>query len=212
MGFAATADGPRPAWALALVAAAACTVVGKYEPERFADWRIAADMKLAGCAAVRTAPEDDALVYRGRPSGVVGSAVTLEVPLGKITREAARRVFGDLFLGGAVAAPVSPGEAPCAVAITPRATRFEWSYPGLGTPLLEVSVAVLARDASGRVLVERSYDSGPVRGEATGGARAVVAATHVALQALMLRAAEDLRAQLVPATAPASPRGAAPGD
>jgi hypothetical protein len=208
----------RTAMALgALVLLAGCTHVGRYEPEHFATWRIAQDKKLEGRALVLTTAKDDAYVWSGRPTGVVGSAMTLTLPLGVLAREAAKRVFGDLFLGGADASSDATHLEGYRAVVSPRITEFRHSYPWSsiftqsGELALSVHVALL--DARGAVAFEKTYESGfEVAGRpGVAAGEAISQAAHVAAQALMLRAATDVREQLAPEAAPGplSPGGAA---
>lgn len=189
---------------LALLAGCS-TVHGVYDPRRFADWPIDPAKKLDGCVTILTTPQEDAFVWRGKPTGFVSSAYTLEVPLGMITREAAVRVLGDLFRGGAV--KVSGGGAPsaCRVVVAPRPTRFAWTAYMFSRPAFELSVQVDATSAAGATVLSKLYESGRWRAGAPGeqDAPSVTASAHVVLQQVMLRAAADLKAELERARPPA---------
>jgi len=188
--------------------AAACTVLmgcgalthtGAYDPSAFAPWRIAQEWKLEGRALILTAANDDAFVYSGRPRGFVGSATTLRLPLGVIVREAAVRVFGDLFLGGAKVSNDASRLEGCRAVITPRFVAFSHQY-GWSTNRFELSVRVALLDAGGQVAFEKSYDSGQLEVPAgvyrASPARPIDRAAHVAIQQLMLQAAADVRTHL----------------
>lgn len=194
----------------ALALLASCTHVGRYEPKHFASWRIAQDKKLEGRALVLTTAKDDAYVWSGRPTGWVGSATTLTLPFGVLAREAAKRVFGDLFLGGADASNDAAHLEGYRAVVSPRITAFRYKYRAWsilnqsGEFALSVHVALL--DARGAVAFEKTYES--ERLEVAGRphvapAEGVSQAAHVAAQALMLQAARDVREQLAKQDAPA---------
>ncbi len=195
------------AGAMALLAS--CTHVGTFDPKHFQPWQIAEDKKLEGRALVLTAAEADGYVYSGRPASFVGSANTLTLPLGLLVREAAKRVFGELFLGGADASNDASHLEGYRAVVSPRLVGFTyqygWSalYSPSGQFALSIRVALL--NASGAVVFEKIYESGLL--EATGSAQvdapeAISRGAHVAAQTLMLQAAADLRERLAPQAAP----------
>lgn len=195
---------------LVMLPACSPVVKGTYDPGRFADWPIDPAKKLDGCVTLSTTAEEDAFVWRGGPKGRVAKTVTLEVPLGLITREAAARVFGDLFRGG-LAKDAGSAAAGCRVVVTPRPTQFAWVDHVFSPPQLEVSVRIEARTASGETLVSKEYSARWRAGVAYRKipAEDVVPAAHPAVQSLMLQAAGDVKAALERATpgAPAAPGG-----
>ena len=142
----------------------------------------------------------------------MGSATRLELPLGEVTREAAVRVFGELFAGGAEPSNDASRLEGYRAVIAPRLGSFDHDYRGFDyrgfTARFDVSVRVALLDAGGKVLFEKTYDSGrieaPTRERESGGT-AVDRAAYVAIQRLMLQAAADVKAHLED-----PPRG--PGD
>jgi hypothetical protein len=185
--------------AAALAICAACTTTGRYDPKYFAPLPIAPDKVLAGRALIQMTAEDEAFVFSGHPTTVVGSAGTLVLPLGQMTREAALNVFGALFRGGAEAATaVPPAREGYAVIVSPRVERFSYAV-GIGEvrPALAISVAVL--DPEGRALLDRrTYESaGSAAATSERPVESLSRAMHLVVQALMLRAAADVRARLV---------------
>jgi hypothetical protein len=171
----------------------------RYDPKPFAPLPIASDKVMAGRALIQMTAEDEALVFTGRPTTFVGSAGTLVLPLGQITREAALNVFGALFIGGAEAASTVPAaRGGYAVIVSPRVERFSYGY-GIREfrPVLAISVAVL--DSEGKILIERrSYElaaSAAVTQEQP--VESMSQTTRLVAQSLMLRAAADVRTRLV---------------
>ena len=183
----------------ALTGCGALTYGGRYDRDAFAGWRIAQDRKVDGRALILTTAGDDAFVYSARPTGTLGSATRLELPLGVITREAALRVFGELFTGGATASSDASRAEGCRGVISPRPIAFDHRY-GWTTARFHVAVHVALLDERGQPLLEKLYDSGwleaPRRhGERSAG-RAIEREAHVAIQRLMLAAAADVKARL----------------
>jgi hypothetical protein len=200
-----------------LVLLAGCrTFREAYDPTAFEDWPIDPAKKLDGCVAVVTSPEQDAALWRGRSTDAGRLAPGLEFPLGTIVREAAVRVFGDLFRGGAVRSSGADEVERCRVVLSPRAPEFSWQQRGGGRPEYEVALWVDARLGTGDAVLGRRYASGrflaaAVPGEV--GPSTLGPSVHVTLQALMLKVAADLKAELErrePGSA-AAPPGPAPG-
>jgi hypothetical protein len=175
------------------------TYAEKYDPKAFASWRIAQDQKVEGRVLILTTAEDDAFIYSGAPKGTwVGSATTLTLPLGVITREAAARVLGGLFVGGAVTSNDGSQLAGYGIVVTPRLADFGYEIGLFSRSHLEASVRVTVRDAEGKAAFEKIYASG--RFEVTDPSdfkqRVIAHAAHVVIQTLMLRAAADVKAHL----------------
>jgi hypothetical protein len=196
----------------ALALLASCTHVGRFEPKHFASWQIAENKKLDGRALVLTTVQDDAYVWSGRPTGAVGAATTLTLPLGVLVREAAKRVFGDLFLGGADASNDTAHLDGYRAVVSPRITAFSYRYGWSAIFMTEsgefaLSMRVALLDARGGVTFERTYASGrlEVAGRSqVAPAEAISQAAHVAAQALMLQAAADIATHLATQAASAS--------
>lgn len=181
------------------------TLKGVYDPGKFPEIPFDPAKRIDGCAIVRTTPEQDAYAWRGGPTGIAGSAGKLEVPLGLIAREGAARAFGGLFRGGAAGAPDGADARACRAVVTPRPTDFAFTVH-LRSFEFKMSVWVEARSGAGDVLLSKQYDSGPHRIDASGldtSATVVAAGAHPVMQALMLRAAADLRGELLRAAPPA---------
>jgi hypothetical protein len=176
-----------------------CTTTGRYDPTYFAPLPIASDKVLAGRALIQMTAEDEAFVFSGHPTTVVGSAGTLVLPLGQMTREAALNVFGALFRGGAEAATaVPPAREGYAMIVSPRVERFSYAY-GMGEfrPALAISVAVL--DSDGRTLLDgRTYESAASAAVTREQPVESISRTmQLVVQSLMLRAAAVARTRLV---------------
>lgn len=187
--------------AVSLAVCAACTTTGTYDARFFAPLPIASEKKLDGRALIQMTAEDGAYVFSGRPTSFVGSAMTVALPLGQMTREASLNVFGTLFRGGAEAKPFGSVPPGYQVVVSPRIERFSHSY-GIGDfrPAIAISVSVL--DPEGRSLDRRTYEfsgsaSTPLPRETQ--AEYTSRAVQVIIQSLLVRAAADVRARLVEA-------------
>lgn len=195
----------------ALALLASCTHVGTYHPKHFAPWQIAPEKKLEGRALVLTTAGDDVYVWSGRPTSIFGSGITLRLPLGVVTREAARRVFGDLFIGGVEASNDASRREGYRAVVSPRVTAFEHEY-GWFTGYFVLSIHVALLDAGGAVSFEKTYRSGRLevaaRPPEVETPEAISQGVHVAAQAIMLQAAGDVREHLA---APAAPAPRPPG-
>jgi hypothetical protein len=173
------------------------TYRGTYDPAAFANWRIAADQRVAGRALVMTTPEEDAFVWAGHQRGW---NPTLVVPMGMVVREAAVRTFGGLFLGGAEAGSQPPRAGDERVVVTPRfkvlSHRLEPSTQRLA---MEVSIQVSVLGPDRQVAFECTSTSKTwraVRADFEPFEPHLMQAVQVATQDAMLGAARDVKAFL----------------
>jgi len=185
---------------------------GKYDPKAFAPWRIAQDKKIEGRALILSTARDDGLAYSGHPPGMAGVATSQVLPFGVIIREAAKRVLGDLFLGGADTSNDASHLEGYRAVVVPRFSDFVYRVRIFGTSQLDLSVHVALLDARGQAVFEQNYDSGweDVPPQERADPTLIDRAAHVAAQRVMLQAAADVRDWLL-AHSPLSgepPRGA----
>jgi hypothetical protein len=196
--------------ASALALASACAFEGRYDKRYFRATGIAEEERLDGRALVLTSSDDDEYVYSARPTGFAGSGTTLTLPLGVVVREAALKVFGDLFRGGADALTDRTGLEGYRAVVSPRLAGFSHVY-GWTTASVVVSVRVSLLDAKGNVLREKTYSdefesegAGALRASGSDAGSVMSRMAQVAVQTLMLRAAADVKAFLE------APHGRAP--
>lgn len=202
--------------ALVALSLSACTHTTRFNPAWLDSPPPPEAERVDGRVLVMTSSQDDAWVYSGHPSSFTGSATTLQIPLGEITREAAAKAFGDLFRGGVERSNVVVGLENYRVVVAPRAVAFDYRYNALRnlgfavTPQAGVQVHVSLLDAQGAPTWERTYDSGLENGRtyfiADPGERVGEAAHHAVLR-VMRQAAADVKAVL---DAPPPPRAAPP--
>jgi hypothetical protein len=188
--------------------AVGCVVTGRYDPRLFAPVEVAPEKRLDGQALVLTAPEEDAYQFSGKPTSFAGSGVTLTMPLGLQTREAARGVFDALFRGGARVSSAEPALEAYRVVVSPRVTRLVHRYTMTHGVELELWVRVVARAGPGELLFDRTYASGLFALEDSRPAEVNLAyGVDYVLQRVLLRVAVDVRTCLV---GPACPEPAPP--
>jgi hypothetical protein len=162
---------------------------------------------------------DQQYVFEGKPMSQLGEPITLTMPIGSILREVTANVFRSYFMYGVVFTDrLEPGLL-YTLAIEPEVRDFSYRYDrrvegdvldlrrseegfaeepvSIITPSIEFELDVAVHDASGNVLLEKSYFSGRVEGESyivTSRPHERINATfHTTLQKLMLEVAEDVR-------------------
>ncbi|GAO01210.1 hypothetical protein [Anaeromyxobacter sp. PSR-1] len=120
--------------------------------------------------------------------------------------------FGDLFLGGADLSNDATHLDGHRAVIAPRITAFSYRYPWpsifTNSGELAMSIHVALLDARGAVAFEQTYVAERVEVPGRPGVLAaenITRAAHVAAQAVMFRAAEDIRERLAPQAAPPAP-------
>lgn len=127
-----------------------------------------------GKVLVKTAAKDNAEVFSGNPTSFTGSATTLTMPLGQMSREIAKAAYADTFTGGADLANELRDPSAYAVIVAPRVVSFSYEYNQLKnvgfaiTPTVRVTVNVQVLDDQGKAKWEKSYPSGDVEEARTG--------------------------------------------
>jgi len=161
--------------------------------------------KRAGTILIYMTREEDQWVYKGKPTSFTGSATTLTLPLGSITREVSERVFSEHF-SRVRSATSMDREAQYLVAVHPRVRNFEYAYNSLQnlgfaiTPEVKMDLHVRAYDGQGKEIFEETYQSGEKEGDtyiASGSpAEKVNSVIHRCLYDLMSQAAADVKGAL----------------
>lgn len=145
-----------------------------------------------------TFADDDRWIAPGATSV---TAFRMNVQAGVMAREIAVQVFSRVANGAAESHDLANADR-YAIVLRPQIENLDYGFTHpkhLGievTPQVQVVMRITLLDASGRVLLEKDYDSGPVSGH-----RAIVgnrlvdrtdALIHEAIYDLMLRAAGDV--------------------
>lgn len=159
--------------------------------------------------------EQREFVYEGPPASRIGDFTRLTVPVGAITEDIAKEVFGACFAYGVdVVSALEDAQGDYVAALRGDMQNFVYSYSevieegfddGSGTtwitPELDISFRVEAFDRSGAKILDDVYDSGVRSGEkyiVTGRpAERINSTLHATLHALMLEVANDLRTRLL---------------
>jgi hypothetical protein len=150
-----------------------------------------------------TETDDDRLITAGATS-FAGSGLKLTTPVGIMVREIAFKVFSKTATGGAEESHDLAGADRYAIVVRPQIENFEYGFPhprhlGLEVkPEVRLTLRITLLDATGRVLLEKDYDSGAVSGTRHMILDKLVdrtdKLTHEAIYELMRRAAADVGA------------------
>ncbi len=167
--------------------------------------------------------------FEGKPTSQIGENITLTMPLGSIMREVAASVFQSYFMYGVVFTEELSPSLLYLVALEPEIRDFSYRYDrqveadvfdvrrsdsgdlaaepvSVITPSISFTLDIKAYDSDGKVLLQKSYDSGQVAGESyivTSRPHERINATfHKALQEIMLKVADDIRPFLAEAEIP----------
>jgi hypothetical protein len=109
-------------------------------------------------------------VFNEGATTFTGSGAKLSVPLGLMTREIGKTVYGSAFVEGVDVTTVASGGGAYRVTIEPKVTDFKYYYhqaENLGfaiTPGAEMSLTVKLLDPSGAEAATRTYASGEKKG------------------------------------------------
>lgn len=146
-----------------------CTMATGYRPDYVQARAVSAEERIQGKALLVTSTEEDEYVFSGHPTSFTGSASTLSVPLGFMTRQIAETVFGEVCTEGVDhAAAAASGYA---VIVRPRVTLFEFGYPQLKnlgfaiTPEARVDLNVKLLGSDGQPLLDKDYSTGTREGK-----------------------------------------------
>ena len=119
----------------------------------------------------RTGPDadDDQRISSVAPkSHGFGSATRMDIPLGRIVGESATSAFSELFAEGAdwLNSPTPFGGY--AAVVRPKLVSFSYRYEDTwSSPIavIEATVSVTVLDNAGNAIWQRTYPSGPFKGE-----------------------------------------------
>lgn len=185
---------------------AGCSHVATYNPAYLSVPPPAASERMDGRVLVYTERADDNYVFSGNPTSFTGSATTLTVPLGQITREVAVYAFGRHFKDGADASNKLENLAGYRVIIRPRVLAFTYEYnqlQNLGfaiTPGVTLEIETQLLDQGGKKVYAKKHASGMAQGHTymvsgTPGER-INQLVHETLYKLMDEAARDVKRAL----------------
>jgi hypothetical protein len=163
---------------------------------------------------------DQQYVFEGKPESRIGETITLTMPIGAILREVLAEVFRSYFMYGVTFTPELSPDLHYVVAIEPEIKNFSYRYDrqvegdtfdvqrsdsgeleaqpvSIITPSIQFDLALKVYDKSNKVLLEKTYPSGVVKGEpyiVTSRPHERINATfHKALEGMLMQVAEDIR-------------------
>lgn len=163
---------------------------------------------------------DQQYVFSGKPESRIGDTITLTMPIGAILREVTDEVFRAYFMYGVVFTEELSPDLHYVIAIEPEIKNFSYRYDrqvesdtfdvrrsqggeleaepvSRITPSIQFDLALKVYDKSNKVLLQKTYPSGVVKGESyivTSRPHERINATfHKALEGMLLKVADDIR-------------------
>jgi hypothetical protein len=183
---------------LAIAALQGCTGTGAYKPEYLGDPPDFYGEPLAGRALLYVSPQDRTYVYIGRPKTLVGSAVTVTLPLGLYVPEVGKEALAKFFSGGVeLVDDLSVARRDPAVHV--HIGDFAYRYELLTTSavFIDMRLDVTLLDPDSRALWSDTYRADEYRVQVkcpvTQPEECVNKAAHVTLLHLMYKAGSGLR-------------------
>jgi hypothetical protein len=189
---------------LAAVLVSGCSHTGTYNSAYLAAARRPATSSGEGKVLIVMPPSDRSYVFEGHPTSFTGGGTTMSLPIGQITLETARSVFGDRFKEG-----IDSGEeakAGYAAIVRPKVEQFSYQYNQLRnlgfaiTPMAHCKLSLSVLGADGAVKSQKSYDSGDVEGSSymvsTEYFEKVSEVAHRAIYGEMTKAADEVVAAM----------------
>lgn len=187
--------------ALGLVA---CQATTTYKPEYVKPTAVPSGEKIDGKGLLFFEESYANYVYNEGASTFTGSAAKLSVPLGLMTREIGKAVYGAAFSEGVDVTTVSSAGGAYRVTIQPKVTDFKYYFhqaENLGfaiTPGTEMSLTVRLLDPAGAEIATRTYASGEKKGGSymiSGSPEEKISKlAHEVLAELMQKSLVDIRA------------------
>lgn len=178
----------------------ACQTTTTYKPE-YVHTTAPPPVAVAEGKALMYMDEADATyVFNEGASTFTGSGAKMSVPLGLMTREIGKTIYGRAFREGVDFANVPTHDGRYRVVIQPKVTDFKYYFhqaENLGfavTPGAELTLTVTLLDAGGKLLAANTY----VSGERKGGSYMMSASPEDKISKLVHGILADLMAQSVP--------------
>ena len=154
----------------AVLGLAGCQMTTAYKPEYVQATAVPAAEQVDGKALLYFEESYAGYVYNEGASTFTGSGAKLSVPIGLMTREIGRSVYGPAFREGVDVTTVPSSGGAYRVTIEPKVTDFNYYFhqaENLGfaiTPGAEMSLTVTLRDPAGAEIASRTYASGEKKG------------------------------------------------
>lgn len=186
----------------AMLLLSGCAASIAYRADYVPDKPIADTDRISGRVLVYTTRNDDERLVTAGATSFTGGGLKLTTPIGMMTREIALKVFSKVASDGADSAGNLANADRYTIVLRPEAKDFSHGFPQLKnlgfaiTPEVRVSIRMTILDASGKVAVEKDYDSGVVSGASymfSGSpTERINHLAHETLYDLMIRAADDV--------------------
>lgn len=183
---------------------AACQATTTYKPEYVKPTAVPAGEKIDGKGLLYFEESYANYIYNEGASTFTGSGAKLSVPLGLMTREIGKTVYGEAFTDGVDVTTVSSAGGAYRVTIQPKVTDFKYFFhqlENLGfaiTPGTEMSLTVKLLDPAGSEIATRTYASGEKKGGSymiSGSPEEKISKlTHEVIAELMQKSLVDIRA------------------
>lgn len=190
----------------AAIGLTACQTTATYTPEYVKPAAVPAGEQVDGKALLYFEESYAGYVFNEGASTFTGSGAKLSVPLGLMTREIGRTVYGAAFRDGVDVTTVPSSGGAYRVTLEPRVSDFKYYYhqaENLGfaiTPGAEMSLTLKIRDPAGTEVAERTYASGEHKGGSyvmSGSPEEKISRlAHEILAELMNQSLQDVRAWL----------------
>ena len=190
----------RVAAMLAALFLCGCAASMAYRADDVPDEPISDRDRVTGRVMIYTTRTDDDRLITAGSTSFTGAGLKLTTPVGIMVREIALRVFSRAATAGADESDDFTNARQYAIVLRPQIENFEYGFPHpkLGvevTPEVRMTLRITLLDATGRVLLEKDYDSGVVSGSRHIISGKLVERTnklaHEVMYDLMLRAAAD---------------------
>jgi hypothetical protein len=183
---------------LALAALQGCTGTGAYRAEYLGNSPHFYGEPIAGRVLLYVSPQDRDYVFVGRPKTLVGSALTVTLPLGLYLPEVGKEAFARFFAGG-VDVVEDPAAARPEPAVQLRVEDFAYRYDLMTAfvVFVDMQLDVTLLDPDGSSPWSDTYRVDGLRVQAkcpvSRPEECVNKAAHVALLDLMYKAGAGLR-------------------
>ena len=191
----------RIAAAFAALLLCGCAASMAYRADYVPEEPIADSDRVTGRVLIYTTRTDDDRLITAGDTSFTGAGVKLTTPVGIMVREIALKVFSKVASDGADESDDFTNPGRYTIVLRPQIANFEYGFahPKLGieiTPQVRVTLRITLLDGTGRVMLEKDYDSGVVSGSRHMISGKLVERTnklaHEAMYDLMRRAAADV--------------------
>jgi hypothetical protein len=156
--------------AISLLALSGCTSSDANRADYLPEKTVAEALRIDGRVLVDTTPVDDEHLVTAVATSFAGSGAKLTTPVGTIAREVAVRVFSRAARDGAVASSELGDLGRYSMVVRPEVMDFSYGFPQLKnlgfaiTPEIQLGLRLSILDETGKVALEKEFDSGRVQG------------------------------------------------